>query len=381
MTLAYTFGMFGVVYSELLSRKNRQKLMSAGLLLIFIVWLLTPLTPTRRINYEGYNELPVVWLVIIFMTLGVVLLVLAYFKEKHPFRKIERLLTNLLIVPTMLCIAGSYIFYIYEIDLFQYNYIFAIGFLVVFLMIGVKQGVLGVKIKIEMLKADTSLHLLKGGSSLLNHTIKNEIGKIDILLHQIQHTLQNKVDMHKSSNVELEVEEMLTMAADSVHHIQTMMTKINERVQAIAVNLTMGNVMLITEQCLEKLERTTGGDIIIVRNFKSVPDVYLDPVHMKEVIYNVLINAVESMENRGLITVSLSETSKEVVLQIEDSGQGISKETLRTIFDPFFSTKKMKNHYGLGLFYCKNVMKKHNGFIHVESALGKGTSFYIHLNK
>jgi len=192
-------------------------------------------------------------LVTLFLSFGVVLLIVAYFKEKHPYKKIERLLTNLLIVSTMLCIVKSYIFYAFEFDLFQYNYIFAIGFLIVFLMIGIKQGALGVKIKIEMLKADASLHLLKGGTSLLNHTIKNEIGKVDILLHQMRHSLQDKDATREFSDVELE--EMLTMAADSVHHIQTMMMKINEQVQAIVINLKMGNLLLITEQCLEMLEK------------------------------------------------------------------------------------------------------------------------------
>ncbi len=380
VALAFTFGMFGVVYSDLVSRKKRIILMTVGLALIILVWMLTPLSPTRRINYEGFNELPIVLLVTLFLTMSAMVLIVANAKEKHPYKKIERFLTNLLIVPTLFCIMGSYIFYIFDIDLFRFNYILAVGFLILFLTLGTKQGVLGVKIKIEMLKVDTSLHVLKGGASLLNHTIKNEMGKIDILLHQLKHSIH----AHSKSGTppDLELEEMITLAAASIHHMQEMMTRINERVQEIVVNLQKEDLLHLTEQSIEAFESTAGDKVTIVRNFKSAPVfLYIDKVHIKEVIYNMLSNAVEAMEGSGLIKVSLLENNKEVVLQIEDSGVGISKEVIRSIFNPFYSTKQKRNHYGLGLFYCHNVITKHNGSIHVESIPGRGSSFNIHLQK
>ncbi|MFC5703866.1 sensor histidine kinase [Cohnella faecalis] len=375
--IAYSFGMFGVVYSGLFNRTYRDRLAMAGLLLFVMIWMLTPLASSRHINYEGYNGLPTVLFEALFLIMGVVLLIVAYLRENQPFKKIERMLTNLIVVPTMLWIWICYFCYLLGYDLWQYNYIAAISFLFLFVIIGAKKGVLGVKIRIEMLKADASLHILQGSSSFINHMIKNEVGKIDILLHQLRHNLQ----AYPEPGPAAESEEMIAMAADSVSHIQSMMNKINERVQTIEVNLQKNNVWPMMEQCLDRLEKTVGTDVIVKRNFKAVSDVYFDPVHMKEVIHNMVSNAVEAMDRRGVLTASLFETKKEVILTIQDTGKGISVELLSTIFDPFYSTKKMSNHYGLGLYYCKNVMAKHNGSIHVESTQGKGTSFYIRLPK
>lgn len=369
--LCFTFAMFAVVYSELVNRKLRRNILLAWFALLGLVFWMTPLQSARRVNYEGMNELPMVALVTLTLISGVAVLIAAHYKEKHPYKKIERWLTNLLIVPTMLCIAGSYLFYLYEIDLFQFNYILAIGFLVIFVAAGIKQGALGVKIKIAMLKADASMNAIQSGSSVINHTIKNEIGKIDLLVHQMKQSLQDRQ----------ELEGMLDMAADSVQHIQTVMAKIHERVRDVEVKLVKGNLKRIIEQCLGHVGRMAGQDVVIVRQLQPVPDVLLDPAHMKEIIDNILMNALESMEYSGTITVTLMENRREIVLKIQDTGKGIPKPTLPFVFDPFYSTKNTKTNYGLGLYYCKNIMTKHNGSIHVESIVGKGSSFYLYLLK
>ena len=174
---------------------------------------------------------------------------------------------------------------------------------------------------------------------------------------------------------------MLTLASDSIHHLQAMIDKINERIKDIDVKLTRCNIKPIVEQCVEELVRMVGRDVIIVRDYQSVPDVRIDPIHMKEVIHNILINAAESMAYRGGITVCLAESKNNVVLQIQDTGKGIPKDALSAIFQPFYSTKDRKRNYGLGLYYCKNVLRKHHGTLHVESVPGYGSTFSIHLRK
>ena len=174
--MAYTMGMFGVVHSDIFNRRMQKRLAAAGVFLMLAVWAATPLSPDRRINYEGLNEVPVVLFVSACLLFGAALLVWAAVKESNSYRKNERIVTNLLIVPVMLWIAANYIFYMFDIDLFQYNYIFAIAFALLFLLLGVKRGVLGIKIRIEMLKEDASSSVLKRGSNLLNHAVKNEVG-------------------------------------------------------------------------------------------------------------------------------------------------------------------------------------------------------------
>lgn len=374
--LAFTLGMFGVVYSDRASWETRKRMMAAGLALIFVTLLLTPLSPTRRINYEGDNEIPVVVLVVLFLSVGMTFLIVSQVKERHPYKRIERSVTNLLVVPLMVTLAVSYIAYVSDIDLFRYNHLFAIGFLTVFLMYGLKQGVLGVKFKIAMLQSDASIRLLDKGTSLLNHTVKNEIGKIDLLVHQARQTLKrNGTTLHSLSDGELE--EMLALAAGSIHHLRAMLEKIHERLQAIEVRLVKSDISPLLEECAATFQKSAGETISIDFQLQNVPELYYDPVHVKEVIFNLLANAADAMNRQGTIKIILSHASDGVVVQIQDAGKGIPQSMLPLVFDPYFSTKNMRSHYGLGLFYCKNVMNKHNGTIHCESVKGRGTSFFL----
>lgn len=377
---AYNFGMFSVTYSGLFSSENRRKIMIAGMVILAVVWLLTPLSSIRHINYVDQHGWPVCIFGGIQLLGGAVLLMIAYYREKNPFKKIERFLTNVLIVPTMLwAFCSSYLFFIMGFELWRYNYIAAISFLFIFSVIGLKKGILGVNIKIEQLKSQASLNVLQDSTGLINHTIKNEIGKVDILLHYLKHAIRGNPQLDQTSTTKYD--DIITTANYSIQHIQSMMSKIHENVQEINVSLQKENLLPIAEDCLNSLRKTMGADISVTKNFKTVPDVYCDRVHIKEVIHNLISNALEAMDHQGEITISLSEIKTEVVLTIRDTGKGIPKDVMAKIFDPFFSTKNQKNNYGLGLFYCKNVMLKHGGSIQVESPSGKGTRFTLHFPK
>ena len=115
----------------------------------------------------------------------------------------------------------------------------------------------------------------------------------------------------------------------------------------------------------------------------------MDEGQINQVINNLVINAKQSMENGGLLTVKVENIKKKatdnlpiadgnyVKISIKDRGVGISKENLQKIFDPYFSTKKMGN--GLGLSISYSIIQKHNGYITAESEMGKGATFYIYL--
>lgn len=126
----------------------------------------------------------------------------------------------------------------------------------------------------------------------------------------------------------------------------------------------------------------------------SIPEdlwhVEIDEGHMRQVIHNLIVNACEAMPKGGKIVISaenITGTKEElpvaegdyVRIAVKDHGIGIKKENLQKIFDPYFTTKKMDFHkgVGLGLSVCYSIIKKHKGYIFVESELGKGTTFYI----
>ncbi|MGE5443363.1 MAG: ATP-binding protein, partial [Ignavibacteriales bacterium] len=119
-------------------------------------------------------------------------------------------------------------------------------------------------------------------------------------------------------------------------------------------------------------------------------DVEADPGQIAQVISNLAINAQQSMPQGGVIKISTKNTElgrgfipahikggNYVKITIEDEGVGIPREHLSKIFDPYFTTKQRGS--GLGLATTYSIIKSHDGFIDVESELGKGSSFHVYI--
>jgi len=106
---------------------------------------------------------------------------------------------------------------------------------------------------------------------------------------------------------------------------------------------------------------------------------------LQQVLLNLIINARQAMPNGGQLTVSVSSNVEAGVAEISvrDSGAGIPPDTLRKIFDPYFTTKTADSQgqggTGLGLAMAREVIEAHQGRIRVESAVGQGTTFTLKL--
>jgi len=118
----------------------------------------------------------------------------------------------------------------------------------------------------------------------------------------------------------------------------------------------------------------------------------VDASQIKQVAENILINAKEAMPNGGIVELIAENTTIGTIIRslgqgnyvriiIRDHGIGISRKNLSRIFDPYFTTKKTKEHggIGLGLAICDSIIKSHNGLISVESVVDSGTIFSIYL--
>ena len=118
----------------------------------------------------------------------------------------------------------------------------------------------------------------------------------------------------------------------------------------------------------------------------ATPNALASGNQIQRVLLNLLINARQAMPNGGTILIRLAPSGEEgwMELTVRDSGNGIPKETLPHIFDPFYSTKdgpdeSGKGGTGLGLAACKEIIDSHHGRIRVESTVGRGTAFIIRL--
>lgn len=125
-----------------------------------------------------------------------------------------------------------------------------------------------------------------------------------------------------------------------------------------------------------------GGSIQLnLQAAKSV--IHADPVHITNVVYNLLDNAVKYCDEKPQIIVKTSNDKKGLQMEITDNGIGIKREDLKMIFDKFYRVPTGNLHnvkgFGLGLYYVKLIIDSHGGKIDVKSKPGEGTSFTIFL--
>lgn len=109
---------------------------------------------------------------------------------------------------------------------------------------------------------------------------------------------------------------------------------------------------------------------------EGLPEIEVDGELIKQVLLNLLLNAVQAIDNRGTVTVSARRPSSEIVeIDVADDGAGIDEQNLKNLFSPFFTTKPTGT--GLGLSIVQRVVLAHDGDVDIKSAVGKGTAVML----
>ena len=155
------------------------------------------------------------------------------------------------------------------------------------------------------------------------------------------------------------------------------------------------NVNRRLHEMLKMLERIVGETVQITTLFsEDTLRIRFDPGQLQQILMNLVLNARDAMPNGGELTVRTSlgpippditvppespEDEDYVVLEITDTGEGMTAQTLTRLFEPFFTTKPQGQGTGLGLATIYGAMKQIGGGIDVQSQLGKGATFRIYL--
>jgi signal transduction histidine kinase/DNA-binding transcriptional MerR regulator len=140
---------------------------------------------------------------------------------------------------------------------------------------------------------------------------------------------------------------------------------------------------------IEKILSLAGNKIRqMVKTFKAdvpeeLPEIDSDPVVLEQVLVNLLINAAQSADKGDswvrFHILPVNAGAKSIVMKVEDNGCGMDAQTLKKIFEPFFSTKIAEGGTGLGLYVCRNLISQLGGELQVTSELGVGSCFTIEL--
>src|SRR3989304_5886425 len=183
--------------------------------------------------------------------------------------------------------------------------------------------------------------------------------KIDVvfLLHDIAQIFKETQDgMRRISKIVRDMKEFSHAGSDKPEY-----TDVNKGLES-TLNIVWNEIKYKSEV------KTLYGDI---------PQVLCYPQQLNQVFMNILVNAAHAIEGRGVITLRTFSENGNVVIEISDTGKGISPEHLSRIFEPFFTTKPVGMGQGLGLSVAYAIIKKHNGEITVDSKVGAGTRFQV----
>ena len=143
------------------------------------------------------------------------------------------------------------------------------------------------------------------------------------------------------------------------------------------------NLMELAEEALQLIAHDLKNrDIKIVRQMEPSPDtIWSDPYQIRQVLLNLLTNAMHAVNSEGTITIGIEDVGDSQVITVSDTGPGIARENLDKIFEPFFSTKSPGQGTGLGLFVSRGIVEKLGGTAEVASKIGQGARFSIRLPK
>jgi hemerythrin-like metal-binding protein len=137
------------------------------------------------------------------------------------------------------------------------------------------------------------------------------------------------------------------------------------------------------ESCMDSTLNVASNEIKykaeVIKKYAGLPQVECMPSQINQVFLNLLVNAAQAIETKGVITIRTGIQDSEVWLEVEDTGKGIPAENLKKIFDPFFTTKPVGKGTGLGLSVSFGIVQKHGGRIDVRSESGKGTTMRVWL--
>jgi two-component system NtrC family sensor kinase len=213
-------------------------------------------------------------------------------------------------------------------------------------------------------------------SAGIAHEINNPLAIIrqeaEWLLHLFKK--ESPPDAAEIKNCLTEVVHQVDRAREITHNLLNFARRQQPVVQAVDLN------RLVEDMSLLVAKEAQHNRISMVKQLQpDLPSINSDAPLLRQVILNLLNNAIQATGPDGTVTVTTRVDANQVMVQVDDTGSGISKENIAQIFDPFFTTKPQGKGTGLGLSICHGIIERLGGRISAASEEGKGASFTVKL--
>jgi signal transduction histidine kinase len=223
----------------------------------------------------------------------------------------------------------------------------------------------------------------------VGHEIKTPLGALksnnDLLMRVVKKMKEEAATLgEQAAASDLAKMEKVIATADGLHQNSNVAI---DRITGIVNSLRMfarvdqeqevSDIHQIMESALTLVHHELKYHIQVEKDYGNIPACNCYPSQLNQVFLNILINAAQAIEGKGTIWIKTFVRDKFAVIEIRDSGKGMSKDDLPKIFDAGFTTKPSGVGTGLGLAIVSKIIKDHDGKIEVESEVGKGTTFRV----
>ncbi len=343
------------------TKRNIILLLSLPSIIMFVLY---PLQPEFNPNYKVLAA----W-VVVYTLAFIVIMIISIFKESNSQKRYNKIVTSFFAIPTTLSIMWTSYLSVamgYH-EVWYLNFWIILFQFLVFIYLAVKHGILGVRLKVERFNLGETIDTMINGMSMVSHAIKNEASTINLCVDTIRSVENVNPGTDRKLTIIKESSKNLTEFTQRINKFRTMEMDVEPYVLQILVDKAINHI----------LPMTTGKRIEIENRIKDEVTLMIDAVHICEVLRNLLINAIEAIEKEGLIYVDSAYKDEKFCISVVDNGIGITREAMEKVLTPFYSTKKGKSNFGLGLSYCYKVMNSHNGYLKIDSKINKGTTMLL----
>jgi Signal transduction histidine kinase len=236
------------------------------------------------------------------------------------------------------------------------------GYIVIF------QDLTEVKKLEERFRISEKIALLGQLGAGLAHEIRNPLsaisGTVEVLSTEVKPSEENL--------------RLLRVASDQVQRLNLIVEDFLILTKPIEKSEIPADVSLIVDETVESFLNATRRDGILIA-VETEKELYVqaESQRLKQVIWNLLLNAMEAMPGGGKIMIRANSEAEDVIIRVSDEGLGIKKEIIAKIFEPFFTTREVGT--GLGLTIVQKVIEGYNGRVSVMSSENEGTTFIVSL--
>jgi putative PEP-CTERM system histidine kinase len=201
-------------------------------------------------------------------------------------------------------------------------------------------------------------------STFFVHDLKNLAAKLSLMVQNLPVHYDNPEFRN----------DMLQVISKSVSKMNAMCSQLTLFTHTIDLHLTETDLNVLIRETIAELEGTS--TVLWHQEMLPLPPIQVDQEQIKKVIGNLLLNAIEAMDDDGEIRLTTAWIDPWVVVTISDNGCGMSREFLTDkLFEPFQTTKSQG--LGIGMFHSKKIIESHHGRIEADSIAGRGSTFRV----